>query len=117
MEHPILTPPILAVGPDKFLFDYKILIFALIILVLSIMLACKKKSWRNIMIPLLASDILVTLTYVFNRIYDTSVYGYRYFLETNNDFRELISFIVGMVIVFFVLFLGDKVIKRFKGGK
>ena len=110
--------PILAVEPDKFLFDYKILIFALIILVLSIILACKKKSWRNVMIPILASDILVMVTYVYNRIYDTSTHGgYRNFLETNNDFSELITFVVGMVVVFFVLFLGDKVIKRFKGGK
>ena len=61
MEGYIKTP-IIAVEPDKFLFDYKILIVALFVLILSIILACKKKSWREVMISLLASDILLTIT-------------------------------------------------------
>lgn len=106
-----------SVQPDKFLFDYKILIFALVVLILSIVLAFKKKSWRKAMITLGASSIVTTIGYVYNRIYETSKYGYRYFLETNKSFDELVSFVINMVVFFFVVFLGEKVIERIKGGK
>ena len=109
---------ILSVQPDKFLFDYKILLFALVILIVSIILACKKKSWQKAMITLGASDVVATIAYVYNRIYDTSQgQGYRYFLETNKSLDELASFVIKILIYFCVVFLGEKVIDRFRGGK
>ena len=108
---------ILCVEPDKFLFDLKILIFMLIVLVISIILAVKKKSMRKAMVTLGASSTIVTVKYIYDRLYETSRYGYRFFIETNNDFNELFWYALGMVVLFVVIFLGEKVIDRFKGGK
>jgi hypothetical protein len=109
--------PQISVQPDKFLFDYKILIVAAIILIASIVIACKKKTLKKAMINLWAAETIVTIIYIYNRIYDTSNGGYRYFLETNSDFSELILFVFEILILFLVLFVGGKIIDKIKGGK
>ncbi len=112
-----LAEPIISVQRDKFLFDYKILIFMLIVLIISIILAIKKKSWRKAMLSLCASDVIIAISYRYNRIYETSRYGYTYFLETNDSFDDLGVYTFGMIVLFFIIFLGEKVIDRIKGGK
>ena len=113
----MMTVSIPCVEPDKFLLDYKILIFALAILIASIVIAYKKKTWKKVMTILGVSNVIVTIKYVYDRIYETSEYGYFYFLETNSDFNELIMFVLGLVVLFLVIFLIEKVIERIKGGK
>lgn len=118
MNENIMTlVPQISVQPDKFLFDYKILIVAVVILIVAIVVACKKKSLKKAMINLWAAETIATIIYVYNRIYDTYKWGYTYVLETNNDFSELIVFVSEILILFLVLFFGGKIIDKIKGGK
>ena len=105
-----------SVQPDKFLFDYKILIVAFLILVITIVLFCKKKTWRANLIPLFVGNIVATIEYIYVRINDT-IFGYHYLFETNNNFRELKTVMIIMIVVSLVLFLYEKIVSRFKGDK
>ena len=57
-----------SVQPDKFLLDYKIIIFTLAIIIISIIIASIKKSSRTAMLSLIASNVIIFLLYIYNRI-------------------------------------------------
>ena len=107
----------LSVEPDKFLFDYKILLFSFILIIILLIIIFKNKKYRKLALEILTTDILFTAIYMSKRIEETNRFGYRYKLETNTDFTELLYFIIGIVIVFLIFFIGEKLISRIRGGK
>ncbi len=102
----------ISVQRDKFLFDYKILIFAIIVMTICLMFKRKR-----LIKMLFSSMLLATIGYILMRISFVKEYGYVYFLETNSDFADLITVIFITVIIFVVMFVVDKIIRKIKGGK
>ena len=105
------------VEADMFLLDYKIIIFASIMMIITFIIAWKKTSLRKISLMYGATNFIVLFTYIINRIYDTNQGSGYYYTFGTSGISDFINFVVSGLILFLIMFIGDKVVNRFKGGK
>ena len=97
--------------------NFKILLFSLYIIIIAIILASVIKQLRIAMLSLIGSSFILTVIYLYNIMYVVS-YEYKYKSVTNLKIQfNLINFIEGVIILFFILFSAEIVVKRIKGGK